>query len=442
MRQPLGSQALLRHLQKLVPRAAPLHCVVAFSGGLDSVALLHCLAQARQQFPGALALRAVHVDHHLQEAATQFRAFCRRFARHLDVALTVRDAHVQVPRGASLEEAARLARYELLKSQLRPGELLLTAQHADDQMETVLLALLRGAGPSGLAAMPPAVPFGTGKLVRPLLDMGRAALVDYVNAAGLEWIEDPSNEQLRFDRNYLRAKVVPQLRERWPSVAQTIGRSARHCAEAQTLLDKDAARDLELSCDGPDLEVAVLRRWHRMRQKAVLRCWFTRRGARVPDERRLDEALRMFDARPDASPSLSWPGARLRRYHGRLILEVGKHPANTIAGDDADALQWDWRQPLALPGGDLVIRHDAQGDLDLDRLPESLTVQLGPGLKGGRRLRNLLQQLEIPTWQRGALPLLYAAGQGGSLLGVRDLWLAGSLHANSRTTRRGRIVWA
>jgi tRNA(Ile)-lysidine synthase len=443
MRQPLEPRALLRHLQQLVPdAAAALRCVVALSGGLDSVALLHCLAQARQQFPDRLALRAVHIDHHLQQAAPRFRAFCRGLARRMHVTLAIRDVSVQVSRGGSLEEAARVARYAMLKSQLRAGELLLTAQHADDQLETVLLALLRGAGPAGLAAMPTVMPFGAGRLVRPLLGIGRASLVDYVSAAGLKWIEDPTNEQLRFDRNFLRAEVVPLLRARWPSVAQTAGRSARNCAEVEALLEQRALRDLDLACDGPDLEVAVLRRWERARQKAVLRSWFARRGVRAPDERRLNEALRMFDARPDATPALALPGARLRRYRGRLTLEVGRESASA-GRDEPDALQWDWRRPLVLPGGQLAIRSDAQGDLDMDHLPPTVCVRLGACAPGGRRLRNLLQELEVPNWKRAALPLVYdRAGAAGRLLAVRDLWLAGSLRADSRTRRRARIAWS
>jgi tRNA(Ile)-lysidine synthase len=450
VRQPLEPLALVQHLQRLVPDAAPmLRCVVAFSGGIDSVALLHCLAQAHKQFAGGLTLRAIHVDHHLQEAAPRFRAFCRGFARRNGIRLAIGDAHVQVPRGGSVEEAARLARYQVLKSQLLPGELLLTAQHADDQLETVLLALLRGAGPAGLAAMPAVMPFGAGRLVRPLLEVGRATLLEYLNAAGLEWIEDPTNDQLRFDRNFLRAELVPLLRARWPSVAQTVGRSARHCSEATAQLERRALHDLDLACDGPDLEVAVLRRWERMRQKAVLRTWFARCGVRAPDERRLNEALRMLDARPDATPTLTWPGARLRRNGGRLIIEAGRDSVGDAGNDQAIALEWDWRQPLVLPGGRLAIRREPQGDLDLDRLPGTIAVRMGPSSTGGRRLRSLLQELAVPNWQRAHLPLLYElAGkdgaqlnQAGRLLAVRDLWLAGSLRRVSSTRRRGRIVW-
>jgi tRNA(Ile)-lysidine synthase len=336
-----------------------------------------------------------------------------------------------------------VARYDALRSQLRSGELLLTAQHADDQLETVLLALLRGAGPAGLAAMPAVAAFGAGKLVRPLLGISRAQLAAYATAAALEWVEDPSNEQHRFDRNYLRSAIVPRLRERWPSVAQTAARSARHCHEAAVQTASRAARDLDLAADGAGLEAAVLRRWDAVRQKAVLRAWISRAGLRAPDERRLEEARRMLSARPDSAPVLSWPGARLRRITGRMTLE---------ARDDADAapLQglsgaWDWRQsPLAIPGrGLLSVGSDRHGDLDLDRLPVPISVVcLGAGKeRGGRPLRKLLQELKVPARQRGDLPLLYERSKEGPLLAVGDLWLAESLRSSAATQRRGRIVW-
>ena len=278
---------------------------------------------------------------------TQFRALCRRLARQLDVPLAICDVQVRVPPGGSMEEHARLARYAALRSQLRGGELLLTAQHADDQLETVLLALLRGAGPKGLAAMPADMAFGAGRLLRPLLGISRAAIARHAAAAGLEWIEDPSNAQPRFDRNYLRARVVPRLRERWPSVAETVARSARHCGDAAAQLESGALRDVDAAADGPDLEVAVLRRWNRTRQKAVLRAWIARHGLRLPDERHLEQILKMLDARPDASPFLDWPGARLRRHAGRLLLApAGSAPAP----GDALAVDWDWRQSLVVPG--------------------------------------------------------------------------------------------
>jgi tRNA(Ile)-lysidine synthase len=292
--------------------------------------------------------------------------------------------------------------------------------------------------------MPAVASFGTGKLVRPLLDVSRAQLASYATAAALEWIEDPSNLHPRFDRNYLRAAVVPRLRERWPSVALTVARSARHCHEAALQIGARAGRDLDTAADGADLEVAVLRRWDAVRQKAVLRVWMSRAGVRAPDERRLEEALRMLSSRPDAAPELSWPGARLRRIAGRLTLEVQVDAAAPAQGSTEE---WDWRQsPLAIAGrGQLSVSSDLHGDLDLDRLPAPINVVcLGAGAdRGGRPLRKLLQELKVPARMRGDLPLLFARSTDtrGPLLAVGDLWLAESLRSNAATRRRGRIVW-
>jgi tRNA(Ile)-lysidine synthase len=294
---------------------------VAWSGGVDSTVLLHLLWRARR-LPGArLALRALHVDHGLQPAAADFRRFCQRIARRWQLPLLVLKARVRAGKGASVEQAAREARRAALGAALAPGELLLTAQHADDQLETLLLALLRGAGPAGLAGMPAAMPLAGSRLLRPLLDHERAELLAYAHAARLEWVDDPTNDQPRFDRNYLRAHVLPVLRSRWPAMSRTAGRSARHCAAAALALQSAAARDLELAADGADLEVAVLRRWSVTRRAAALRAWIQSAGARAPNERHLREIEAMLVARADAHPELRLPDLTLRRQGGRLRLE-------------------------------------------------------------------------------------------------------------------------
>jgi tRNA(Ile)-lysidine synthase len=296
--------------------------VVAWSGGLDSTVLLHLLAQARRQQPAQLALRAVHVDHGLQPAAADFRRFCRSTARKWRVPLAVIKADVRLAGGESVEAAARTARYAALAGALLPGELLLTAQHADDQLETLLLALMRGAGPAGLAAMPSAVAFGPTLLLRPLLAQERGQLGAYATRHALPWQDDPSNDQLRFDRNYLRARVLPLLRERWPAVARTASRSAAHCAVAAAALTQSARRDLEAAADGPDLEVAVLRRWAPARRAAVLRLWIADRGLQAPEMRHIEQILLLMDARPDAHPELRLSKLVVRRHAGLLVLAV------------------------------------------------------------------------------------------------------------------------
>ncbi len=294
---------------------------MAWSGGLDSTVLLHMLTQARH-LTARLGLRAVHVDHGLQAAAADFRSFCRRTARRWKVPLAVVRADVRLAGGESVEEAARTARYAALADALLPGELLLTAQHADDQLETLLLALMRGAGPAGLAAMPQVTAFGSTLLLRPLLTVERGQLTDYAARHTLSWQDDPSNDQLRFDRNYLRARVLPLLRERWPAVARTVSRSAGHCAVAAAALTQSTRRDLEAAADGPDLEIAVLRRWAPARRAAVLRLWIADRGLQAPGLRHIEQIAVLMDARPDAHPELRLPTLVIRRQASRLVLEV------------------------------------------------------------------------------------------------------------------------
>jgi tRNA(Ile)-lysidine synthase len=336
-----------------------------------------------------------------------------------------------------VEEAAREARYAAWREELAPGEILLAAQHADDQVETLLLALLRGAGPAGLAAMPRSAALGRGLLLRPLLDQPRSALLDHAGQHSLTWVDDPSNQQLRFDRNYLRTEVVPRLRQRWPALAQTISRSARHCAMAAASLADATASDLDQAADGAGLDMTVLRRWPRTRQLAVLRAWFSREGLRSPETRHLDQILGMLGARADAHPQLVLPQATVRVHEARLLLAPPAPPP-----DWQQPQAWRWRRSaLALPGGQLAIRPDRNGDLDLSCLPAVLWVHAGHAAPGnGRSLRKLLQELAVPRWERERLPLLYQEGAEGPLA-VRDLWLHPQVQARPGSRRRGRIVW-
>jgi tRNA(Ile)-lysidine synthase len=342
-----------------------------------------------------------------------------------------------------VEAAAREARYAVLAAALQPGELLLTAQHADDQLETVLLALLRGAGPAGLAAMPAAAPFGDARLLRPLLGFERRDIAAYAAAHELAWVDDPSNAQLRFDRNYLRAAVLPALRSRWPAMTRTFGRSARHCAVADASLVQLAQRDVDAAADGPDLEIAVLRRFPPARQAAALRAWIVASGSREPEQRHIAQITRLMEARADAQPQLRLPGMTLRRYDGRLVLEMPQ--AASVAHTPPVLHRWSWqRGPLELgSGAQLAILPDAHGDIDLAQLAARLQVQF-PGTAAGRSLRKLLQELGQPQWQRERLPLVFAAGkngQRGALLAVADLWLAQAVQSTASSARRGRIFW-
>ncbi|HEY8508783.1 MAG TPA: tRNA lysidine(34) synthetase TilS, partial [Steroidobacteraceae bacterium] len=249
---PFGPEWLQGKLATLLPDLPRAHLCVALSGGVDSSVLLAALAEGKQTRRN---LRAIHIEHGLHPDAPRWSAHCSALAKKLGVPLEVHRIRVTHTRGTSLEESARRARYALLESLLRRDEVLLTAHHADDQLETVLLQLLRGAGLPGLAAMADIAPFGPGWLARPLLSRTRAEIETWARAHDLEWVEDETNADERFDRNYLRRRVLPLLRERWPGAAAAVSRSARHAAEAQRLLEALARADVEAASDGPALSV-------------------------------------------------------------------------------------------------------------------------------------------------------------------------------------------
>jgi tRNA(Ile)-lysidine synthase len=421
------------------PQASSAPLCVAFSGGEDSTALLAMLApQVRGR------LRAVHIDHGLHPDSRAWVRVSRATCRALRVPFSTRRLDLTGSRGHSLEALARDARYAALDAALRPGEVLLTAHHLEDQLETVLLQLLRGAGLPGLAAMPAVMPFGAGVLVRPLLDVPRAALRAWVRARDLTCIADPANADDRFDRNFLRHQVLPALVSRWPGAARTVTRSARHIAEAQELLDAIARADVARAADGAALSGTSLRALPLPRRRNALRYWIGQSGP-VPDARRLQEiAEPLLAARADANPVVRWGQLQVQRHAGRVFLTPRR---STPA---AYEITWDLgRSPrLTLPSGAgrLELVQSARGLLDPSSLPAQVTVRarqggerLRPRIGGpSRTLKSLLQNAQIPLTERLHLPLLYA---GEELLAAADLWVDARWQAAAATQNRMTVLW-
>ena len=449
-RGEFGPDWLRERLTQLLPGFPDVAICVALSGGLDSTALLAALAEARSD---GFRLRAVHINHGLHSNAKSWSAHCRRLARQLSVPLRVRSVQVVRERGASLEEAARVARYRCFAEQLRSGEALLTAHTQDDQLETVLLQLFRGSGLPGLAAMPAVAPFRSGTLARPLLGCSRLQLEAWVRARELTWVEDDTNLDERFDRNYLRRSVLPAVRQRWPGAAAAVARSARHAAEAQRLLATLGRVDLERASDGPTLSVKALRSLAPDRRRNVLRLWITSSGRTPPDARRLEEiAGPLIDARADAHPRVEWETAIARRAfvlrHADL-LSLAERDLVLTSGASAAQLAWEWQQSSRCPlpdGGFLELAPERHGPIDLDALPPRLAITWRRGgerlrvRRGGprRALKSLLQEAHVPLAERARLPLILA---DGVLIAAADLWIDASVRAPPGTRHRGRLVW-
>lgn len=419
------SAASLRAVLEARAPTAATGLVVAISGGADSASLLAALAAPGVAPFRGLPLRAVYVDHGLQAAATALRDACEALCDRLRVPLTILAVAVNCGAGVSIEAAARDARYAAIARHLAAGECVLTAHHASDQAETVLLQLLRGTGVKGLSAMPVCRRLGGGWHLRPLLEVPQADLRRFGAGAGIAAVSDPMNLDSRFDRVYLRRQVWPLLEARWPGAAIALSRSARHAADAQELLDAAAARAGRALRDGCALSVTGLRALAAAEQVNALRHWISARAVVPPSTARLAEALRqIMQAHADHLPAVAWGEHAVRRYRDRLFLTAA-HPPR-VGG----SREWHRATDPLLDLGEGLGQlqwSPQRGGLDAGRLPPALVVRRrrgGETLKPQRRaktqsLQHLCQSQGILPWMRDALPLLYA---GNELIAVGDLW--------------------
>jgi tRNA(Ile)-lysidine synthase len=433
--------ALLACIESLVPRTSAELCV-AYSGGLDSTVLLHALARALVARPN-YRMRAAHVDHQLQRDSAHWRQHCGSVALSLQIEFVPLVVKVAADPELSPEAAARDARYAALRQILKPNEVLLTAHHADDQLETMLLALMRGAGLRGLSGVPSVQIFGGGWLARPLLEFSRAELEEWARAEQLQWLQDPSNENTSFDRNFLRHRVLPALRERWPAAAHSATRSTAHLREAGRLLDVLATADLESVAIGSCLSLAQLASLAPARRRNVLRHWIRQHGARAPSTRKLATIERdLLIAREDRLPCVEWDGVQVRRHRG-LLYCMRERPGF----EAAVPLTWNVSQVLELPAqlGRLRAERSALGRLAVARVPGAVQVhfrrggeELQPaGDAHHRKLKKLLQDAGVLPWWRDRVPLIYA---GEQLVAVGDLWIAEEFAARDGEDAL-RIVW-
>ena len=409
--------------------------VVGLSGGLDSSVLVHALAAS--PMAKERGLRAIHVHHGLHPHADSWTTHCEHLCARLHVPLAVMRVDVDRADGRGPEGAARAARLAAFGAELAHDEILALAHHRDDQAETVLLRLLRGAGGDGLAAMRRGSRIGVLRLWRPLLELPRASLRDYATAHALDWINDPSNDETGYDRNFLRLRVLPLLAERWPQAVRNLARSAALLAEQSQLLATAADADLDALQVAPNvLAIPGLLAYPRARRARILRAWLLRLHGQPPPAGILAAIERdLLRARADGDGQVAWSDIVVHRWRDGLHAMTPQAPIPA-----AWSASWDGAASLALPGGGLLELSGAERFDD----PVTVTARHGgerirlAGREHSHALKHVLQDAGIPPWVRLRMPLLTATD--GELLAAGETIVSARMAAWLQA-RSARLCW-
>ena len=400
--------------------------IIAYSGGVDSQVLLHALVQLKQQHAINNPITACHVNHGLSDNAQSWQDFAEQQCSNYGVNLVVKRVDIKPQAQQSLEELARDARYDALNSLSSAATLILTGHHGDDQSETFLLALKRGAGLKGLSAMATSSTLKNHQLVRPLLSISRQSILDYANEHQLNWIEDESNADISFDRNFIRNKVMPLLKQRWPSISQTINRSAEHCQAGQELLDELAAQDL-VNCSennvGNSLAVSPLLTLSKARFNNLIRYFLAQHNFLMPSTEQLKQLSLQLTAGNDKTPSIKVGDHFFRRFKQSIYLTAeyedvsGWHKqvhfvdgiAELILPDHLGKLVFSTKQQLTenTPTKLLSVSLPKQNQQVTVRFSHNNPKCLPDYRQHSRSVKKVLQELNIAPWQRKRVAFLY-----------------------------------
>lgn len=394
---------------------------VGFSGGLDSTVLLHSLARQPLLIN---KLIAVHINHCLSVNAPAWQSHCQQFCNEWHIPLVIKQ--VEFEQQANIEDEARKARYQVFELLVEADDCLILGHHLNDQAETLLLQLLRGAGIDGLAAMAPIRKFSQGWLLRPFLQHSRQLLEVYAQLHQLQWIDDESNQDIFFSRNYLRHQIMPLLCSRWPAVVNNLARTTKHCQQAQANLDDLAKIDCPaLTQNSLILSIVPLIALSTARISNILRFWFKSNKVRLPSAVIFNRLIsEVIQARNDANPQVSWGDICVRRYQQTLYLLKSKQ--NLVSA----SLNWSFfPQSLDLEGRGFL--HAKQANKGIVFPPQSrIEVRFRQGGElfnwhgQTKQLKKLFQEWRVPPWLRDCIPLLYINAQLASVVGyaVSDLF--------------------
>ncbi|UDG79449.1 tRNA(Ile)-lysidine synthase [Candidatus Ecksteinia adelgidicola] len=383
--------------------------LVAFSGGLDSTVLLYLLLQLYQK-NSTLQIRAIHIHHGLSNFSDTWVNHCRWQCAIWNISLIIQKVHVDVHIDG-VEAAARKMRYKVFKNTLQNDEILVLAQHLDDQCETFLLALKRGSGPAGLSGMSICTNFKKNLILRPLMNFSRFQLQNYAKSNNLSWIEDDSNKNLRFDRNFLRIKILPLLTQRWPYFSSSVFRSAFLCYKQEKLLDELLNKELNaLLTEDKALIIKKLLTRSLEHCFALLRRWITLHNVCLPSLKQLHCLWNeVIFSRIDAKPQLKLKFYQIRRFHGLLYLLPLMENLRNIQ------INWSQDTRVILPDklGHII---SGKGDIHLRAPSDKQKVSIRFGGHGiiriigrvhSRSIKKLWKEFKIPPWERDRIPLIY-----------------------------------
>ena len=406
---------------------APARIFVAFSGGVDSTALLHAVSQLGLN----ISVIALHVNHQISRNAEQWQKHCEMLACQLGVEFIAERVTVKNT-GVGVEASAREARMTVFEKHLTPGDVLLCGHHQGDQFETFWLRAIRGAGTAGLSGILPARPLGAGIIVRPLLNFTKSQLQHYAKLNGLSWVEDESNQSTHFDRNYFRQKIAPLILNRWPHAAEKIAQACEHLADDRALMAQYASEDVarlapQVERMGHSILMPLHNGWDRVRINHVLRYWLHLSGLNAPSKKQLDEIHHLMEAASDRQPEVVLGEYCIRRFKERLyclpkIITQPKWQSSRLYFEPGLHLQ-------LVDGSQLKIKLAAaglkQGEYQIAY--RSISLRAHPfGRAHSQTLKRLLQEYDVEPWLRDRVPLVFA---GEELAAVGDYWVEKSFYS-------------
>ncbi len=394
---------------------------IACSGGMDSSVLLHLIFSNKEKI--GQSLEVVYVNHGLQGESTEWGDFCRTQCNGYDLPFTQLNINEAVPKGESVEAWAREKRYALIAEVMNKGDLLFTAHHQDDQVETFFLQALRGAGPRGLSSMPLFKNIANAIHVRPLLNYCRNELLFYANENKLSWQEDLSNADTKFDRNYLRNNIIPAFEKRWPAYRDTISRLLNHQQDCTSLMNEVGLEDLKLASHGKTLNLDIVKSFSVARQKNIIFVWLQELQLESPGSKHINKIISdLINSTSDNAPCVNWKSVEIRKYRKTLYAS-----SKMLEHIDSINYQWDFAKPLKIMDETLVAISEIGSGLSKGKIENArISVQYRLGGEKiqpnnnahSKTVKQLFQERGVLPWVRGRFPLIYVNETLAAIPGV------------------------